>query len=262
MTTETMSCQSKDLLVTYLYEEVTAQERHTVEAHLAECEGCREELASLGGVRQAIARWEAPALRTHVRVVSGPETVRAPRRWWVAAPLAAAAVLVLAAGAGLANLHIQYGEGGFAVRTGWSQTPVLPSTSPAIPQRTSSSAETPWRAELAAFEERLRRELTSAARPAIDMRAAAPVSSRTTDEELLRRVQRMIDESEVRQQRNLALRMTEVSRDFAVQRQSDLVQIQQGLGRLEGRTEAEAARARELMNYIMRVSEQPQQPPR
>jgi hypothetical protein len=53
--------------------------------------------------------------------------------------------------------------------------------------------------------------------------------------------------------------MAEVSRDFSLQRQADLVQIQQGLGRLEGRTEAEAARARELMNYIMRVSQpQPQ----
>ena len=70
-------------------------------------------------------------------------------------------------------------------------------------------------------------------------------------------VQKLIDDAEIRQQRNLALRMTEVSRDFSVQRQADLVQIQQGLGRLEGRTEAEAARAREMMNYIMRVS-QPQ----
>ncbi len=89
---------------------------------------------------------------------------------------------------------------------------------------------------------------------------ASPVAlgpARASDAELLDRVQKLIDDAEVRQQRNLALRMTEVSRDFSVQRQSDLVQIQQGLGRLEGRTEAEAARAREMMNYIMRVS-QPQ----
>ncbi len=50
--------------------------------------------------------------------------------------------------------------------------------------------------------------------------------------------------------------MTEVSRDSAVQREADLVQIQQGLGRLEGRSDAEAARAREMMNYIVRVSQQ------
>ena len=90
---------------------------------------------------------------------------------------------------------------------------------------------------------------------------AAPVAvaTRTRDDELLRRVQQLIDDSEVRQQRNLALRMTEVSRDFSLERQADLVQIQQGLGRLEGRTEAEAAKQRELMNYIIRVS-QPQPP--
>jgi hypothetical protein len=155
---------------------------------------------------------------------------------------------------------VQYGEQGLAIRTGWNPAPPVPEV-PADAARGAVPADAAWRAELAAVEERLRRELAPASRPA-DVQTATPVAARASDEELLRRVQRMIDESEVRQQRNLALRMTEVSRDFAVQRQSDLVQIQQGLGRLEGRTEAEAARARELMNYIMRVSQQPQQPPR
>jgi len=60
----------------------------------------------------------------------------------------------------------------------------------------------------------------------------------------------------VRQQRNLALRVAELARDFDVQRDADLVQIEQGLGRIEGRSEAEAARSREMMNYIQRVSQQ------
>jgi hypothetical protein len=116
------------------------------------------------------------------------------------------------------------------------------------------------------LEQQLRREWAAVARTQAQPAAAtippvaAAVSSRMSDEELLRRVQEMVDDSEIRQQRNLALRMAEVSREFAVQRQTDLVQIQQGFGRLEGQTKAEAVRAQEIMNYIMRVSQQ--QPPR
>jgi hypothetical protein len=196
--------------------------------------------------------------------------------------LAAAAVLVLAAAASLANLEVRRDADGWVVRTGWGRAapggagtvqdraaataaagalaPAMTAT--AAPPSANPSApldDAPWRAELAA----LRRELLAARSPQADPLSRGPVtavSTRLGDEELLRRVQQLIDDSEVRQQRNLALRMTEVSRDFAIQRQADLVQIQQGFGRLEGRTEAEAARSRELMNYLVRVSQQ--QPPR
>lgn len=129
------------------------------------------------------------------------------------------------------------------------------------PRRPSAAATTtiapdttiarPWQADLAKLAAQLRGEFQvwrDAGRPTI-----APVSSRTSDAELLRRVQAMIDESEIRQQRNLALRVEELSRDFNLQRQADLVEIQRGFGR----TEAEVQRARELVNYLMRVSQQP-----
>jgi anti-sigma factor RsiW len=256
--TEIMTCQSKDLLVAYLYDDCAPEERRAVEAHLAECPDCQAEVTGLSEVRASLSAWEAPPLPAHVRVVmEGAEApTRTWRRWWVAAPLAAAAVLVLAAAAGLANLEVQYGSQGLVVRTGWSRPAAPAQASPAavVP----AAAGTPWRADLTTLEERLRREIATA-RPAPPEATVALTSSRTTDAELLRRVQQIVDDSEVRQQRNLALRMAEVSRDFSLQRQADLVQIQQGLGRLEGRTEAEAAKQRELMNYIMRVS-QPQQP--
>ena len=51
---------------------------------------------------------------------------------------------------------------------------------------------------------------------------------------MLRRVQALIDEAETRQQRNLALRVTELTREFDIQRKADFVQIQQGLGKIEG----------------------------
>ncbi len=263
--TDFMTCHAKDMLVSYLYDEVAPDERSAVEAHLVECADCRAEVEGLTTVRASLSAWESPPLRAHVRVVAEPLVKPAVwRRPWVAAPLAAAAVLVLAAAASLANLEIRYGADGLVLRTGWGSSQVtaareLRPSNALTPVSQTGSA--PWRADLVSLEQQLRREFGSS-RPAAPGSApmATAVSSHANDDELLRRVQQLIDESEIRQQRNLALRMTEVSRDVSVQRQADLVQIQQGFGRLEGRTEQEAAKSRELMNYIMRVSQQ--EPPR
>jgi hypothetical protein len=265
--TDSTLCQSKDLLASYLYAEATPDERRTFELHLATCADCRAEVEGLTGVRASLPAWEAPLPRMQVRLVADrPARLAGLRRWWLAAPLAAAAVLVLAAAAGLANLEFQYGNSGFIVRTGWESAPapvIVPATAPPPPAAVPAPlAEAPWRADLLALEQLLREEV-AATRAAVALRTASPgpvvAPAGMAEAEVLQRVQQLIDDSEVRQQRNLALRMAEISRDFAVQRQADLVQFQQGLGRLEGRTEAEAAKARELMNYIIRVS-QPEAP--
>ena len=44
-----------------------------------------------------------------------------------------------------------------------------------------------------------------------------------------------------------------------MQRRADLVRIDQGIGQLEGRTGAEVARQREMLNYIVRAGLRPQQ---
>jgi hypothetical protein len=182
--------------------------------------------------------------------------------------MAAAAVLVLAAAAALANLDVRREAGGLVIRTGWNRADTTAEVrQAALPAPTSSlpASQTPspedWRSELAALEARLMGELSRSAPTTLvattpGTATSGDASRRLSDDELLRRVQQLIDDAELRQQRNLALRMTEVSRDLAVQREADLVQIQQGMGRLEGRSEVEAARARELMNYIVRVSQQ------
>ena len=74
---------------------------------------------------------------------------------------------------------------------------------------------------------------------------------------MLRRVQALIEQSEQRQQRELALRLAQVVRDVDAQRRADLLRVDQNLGQLEGQTGAAAAQQRELLNYLVRVSEQP-----
>ena len=63
---------------------------------------------------------------------------------------------------------------------------------------------------------------------------ASPAQDRTmSDAELLKRVQDLLDQSEIRQQANLALRVTELGRQFELARQSDIVQVEQTLQRIE-----------------------------
>jgi hypothetical protein len=72
---------------------------------------------------------------------------------------------------------------------------------------------------------------------------------------ILSQVRSLVDESERRQQRELALRLAQVVRDYDAQRQSDLVRIEQSFGQIESLTGQEAARQREITNYLVRASQ-------
>ena len=112
-----------------------------------------------------------------------------------------------------------------------------------------------WRQELAALERTLRGELTAARVEATSTPAAgAPARDLSAE-----RVATLIEQSERRQRQELALRLAQLGRDLEVQRRSDLVRINQGLGQFEGRAGAEILRQRQMLDYIMRVSAQPPQ---
>jgi hypothetical protein len=48
-----------------------------------------------------------------------------------------------------------------------------------------------------------------------------------------------------------------MSRDIAVERRSDLAKIDRSLGQIENSTGIEVLRQRELLNYLVRVSQKP-----
>ena len=90
---------------------------------------------------------------------------------------------------------------------------------------------------------------------------AAPVKApagAVADSDLLPRVRALIEASERRQQQELALRLTQFNRDVNMQRQADLVKIDQVIGQYAGTSGAEMARQRQMLNYLTRVSN-PQQ---
>lgn len=258
--TTPFTCDDKARLVAYLYGEADPADRAAVEAHLRACPACAGELEGFRAVRRDLRAWEPPDADLGFRIVRDTERTRT---WWrrlpVWAPASIAAVLVLAAAAALAQLEIRYGQDGLTMRTGWARTsgeraiavPAPAAPAPAVAPAGVSEAE--FSAALAALEQRLRRELAPAPAAPIRTQASAPAAESGA---VLQRVRALIEESERRQQRELALRLTQLVQDFEAQRRLDLVRIEQGLGQLEGVTGEEAARQRRLLNYLVRASQQ------
>jgi anti-sigma factor ChrR (cupin superfamily) len=245
--TETFTCGDHGALVSYLYDECTPGERRAIGAHAAICGACAEELASLGATREQLAAWTPPEAQLGFRIVAEtpPSNVLRPSGWWQkpmpAWAQAAAAALIFATGVTLGALR------------GTTAAPG-PEASAARPAGATVAAggAAVTRTDLAALEQRLRAEM-SQARTVSQRAAASPDDAR-----VLERVRAMIDESEQRQRRELAFRTTEVMRDFDAQRNDDLVKIERTLGQFDGTTGVEMAQQRQMLNYLMRVSQRGQ----
>jgi hypothetical protein len=218
----------EETLIAYLYDAAEAGERAAFEAHLAACGTCRHELEELRLVRTELGQWAPPepaaGWLSDRAAYSGSNVIR--RRTWGLAlremPVwaqAAAAVLLLGVAAGAANLNVNYDDRGLTVRTGWMAAPSA-TDAPGRPASATpvsmANADAPWRVELAALERQLRN----------DLKPAVQVSGRERDDAgdaaIMRRVRALVDESEKKQMRELALRIAE----GANQRYADLRSIQ------------------------------------
>lgn len=241
------TCGDGETLVAYLYDELDAAARAGVDAHLRTCATCADEVAALGGVRRTLGEWTPPAppLRFTVTPDVSPTVLRPAVSRWQAVPAwaqVAAATLAVAVGAAVANVQVRHDAAGWTVTTGW----MAPAAAP-VAAAAPAAAEN-WRPALAALEQSLRRDL------AAERAAASPATpAAASDTQALARVRALIQDSERRQQQELALRLAQFSRDLDLQRRADLVRIDQGIGQLEGRTGAEVARQREMLNYIVRA---------
>ena len=256
-------CDNPDVLMSYLYEEGDAEVRRGFEAHLRECERCAAEAASLRAVRADMAAWAPPETVLDFRIVREPAPAKSRWGWMSTMPAwaqLAAASLVIGVAAGLSGLEVQYGQDGLLVRTGWNRPA---ETRPAgdAPREAAAGADAPWRADLVALQEQMRTEFSQAApAPSAVPASASSAGGGTamTDGEFMARVKQLIEASETRTQREMALRMTEMVRDMDTQRRADMRRVADGLGVLEGRTGAVTAQQREMMNYLMRVSQRQQ----
>jgi anti-sigma factor RsiW len=239
----TYSGDRDEVLVAYLYDDIEPASRASFDAHLAACGRCRDELADLRSVRSQLGKWAPPepAFASSHRLPATSHQPPVTSRWRAIPAWAqvAAALLFLGVAAGIANLDVRYDNDGLTVRTGWSKNSVaktaadvgLKSDATRSGQATpvSTAASAPWRADLAALEQQLRRELRASVVPG----AARPMKASAvgvSEVEILRRVRTMLDESARQQQTELALRLAGVMRDVNAQRNADLVRINQNLG--------------------------------
>jgi hypothetical protein len=247
-----------ETIVAFLYDDLDAGRRRDFEAHVLTCAVCREEVAGLRNVRTQLARWEPPAVASLQS--QSPAAAQSAQSWWRTMPAwaqAAAALLFLGVSAGIANLDVRYDQNGLAVRTGWSQAKSngsgVPTDSSA--EARNAKADAPWRSDLAALEQQLKTEFHESQVSASTAPQAVRAPS-SADAETLRRVRALLEESEKRQQRELALRVAEVIRDVNAQRQADLVKIDRTLGVISNNTGVEVMRSRrEMMDYLKLVSQ-------
>ena len=238
-------CDSKELLVGFLYDEIDPVSKRTFERHLLTCADCRDELAELGATREQIALWAPPDAELGFRIVRGAaEPAPSRSRWFSFSPawgLAAAALIMLAIGAAIANLDVRYGSDGLVVRTGWNHAAGVQ----------ASVTPVDWKAQAEELDRRLRDlEQASAARSAVQNASASELS----DAELLQRVRDIVGQSETRQQRVTAARLTDLMREVDAQRRLDLAAINQGMTRLQNTSGLTNNLVQRLSSQVVRTA--------
>ena len=258
--------ENHEALIDYLYEEGDPAERLKIRQHLQECAACSVAVLEFQSVRGMLSDWTPPATDLGFRIVRdtdaslsapvnqgarsgwwrgwgpathkekwGPTTSNQSWRGWV--PQAAAAILLFVAGMAVSQLRVDYGNGALTVRTRSAEPGVaagaIRNASITLPAQAGDPvAINGGTLDLDELERRLLARL----------QASSPASAET--ESLLQRVRAMIDQSEQRQQRELALRLSQASRELDTQREADLLRVQQELGQQHDAT----------MEYLVRTS--------
>jgi anti-sigma factor RsiW len=245
----------KELLIDYLYGELATREQEAFDRHLASCADCREEVAGLRGARTHLQSWAPPEPELGFQIIRGiGRSVTMSRRWWGLSPawgLAAAAMLVGAVSAAIANVEVTAASGGITVRTGWNRaaapvasTAAVETAAPGVPGIDVQRVE----ARLHALEARIAKETPAvAATVALD---GVPVNSRMSDAELLRTVRRLIEQSEQRQQSAFAERVLRVNSDYGVARRTDLDQVGRRMDQIQRSTFDTYQRTKTLEDYV------------
>ena len=269
------TCPGGDALVSLLYDDFepgAVPSRDDLETHVRACATCLAEFEALGGVRAQLAAWTAPDVALGFAVVR--TGTRAPLGWrqtfaaWSARsaralPAAAAAIIVLGGAMALARLDIHYDQAGLTVRTGWGHAPssssravrsgnwrrrgCAPPGAGVAARRDRSASARRRRATVTATSAPLAGDPSPVATPVSMGTVAGGAMTAAQGAALLRSFRQALDESELRQQQNLQLRIGEVTREFDLQRRQDLVQVEQGFGRLD-------TQRQQMLDAIRRVS--------
>jgi hypothetical protein len=234
----------KELLVSYIYDELHGAERKAFQHHLASCLSCREEVQALRATRGHLGSWTPPEQALGFTLPAPERGRTAARLRAVAWPLAAAAALLLAVGSVLANVDISVSNGGMTIRAGAARD----ASAAAAPSVTEETRE--LEALLAA------QAAADTAPVAVSPAAHTAEGSRLDEAALLRRVQKLIEESEGRQQQRFAVRLMQIVRELQAEHTMDLVRIEQSFNQHQAVSSDEIFRQREEMKQLYRLANQ------
>jgi len=236
-----LMCGDAATLVGYLYGECDALERVRMERHLETCDACATELTELGSARQFLSAWTPPEAALGFRIATERPAPVAPIRlaWWrqpmPAWGQAVAAVALFGLGMAAGSRSI----GG---------------SIPGATEATQSARATVSADALAQLETRMKQEI-AAIRSAPAAQAPVRASSGAGEEAILRQVRQLIRESEGRQEEAFTVRAAQLARDAEIQRRVDQAQMQQTVMQMQGSTSEEVRRQREMLNYLVNVSQ-------
>ncbi|HXR43927.1 MAG TPA: hypothetical protein VN759_03915 [Pseudolysinimonas sp.] len=250
-------CGDPGALVSYLFNDGSADELAAIAAHVHDCDACSRELALLGDTRDVLSAWSPP--QTELGFTLSPSDV---------GPMAASSTAPVLAGTTLSGTALSGAAAGLSVPWWRQSTPVWMQAVAAtvvfgaglavgVSGRNPAPAVAPVSAGAAAVTRTELNDLATSLRAELARVSAAPApapvqtATRVDEEALLRRVQTLVTDSEERQRRELALRTTQVLRDMEIQRKVDMATVQQNIGQIQGTTGAELLKQRELYNMLM-----------
>ncbi|HEX8029187.1 MAG TPA: zf-HC2 domain-containing protein [Vicinamibacterales bacterium] len=252
------ACDDKQTLIAYLYGELEPAERKAVDDHLSTCADCSAEVMALGDARSQIGLWAAPDVELDFAIVRKTAlpaaNVLRPARWWNTVPVwaqAAAAILVLAVGAAIANVQVRSGPDGVTVSTGWMSFDSNTANVARGVRAQDTQPDESWKPALIALEQQLRNEIRSTS----ELGPTRVAARGPADEATVRRVEQMLAEAERRHSQELAVRFVEFTRDMNMQRRADMMKIGQGFDEYNRQLVGQ----RQLINNAIRVSSTPQQ---
>lgn len=239
----TFECGDKNALVAYLYEECEPELRDAISGHLTRCDSCSSEIDGLGWTRRRLEVWTPPMPELGFQMPVPVQEARVP--WW-RAPMPAWAQAVAAL--------LIFGVG---LSVGLARGPVPESQVAANPpaaaaEKTPANGAT--RTELAQLEERIKAEIAQ-------LRNVTPVRQvvSASDEEVMKKVEALVAQSEEKQRREFTLRSVELARDFEAQRRIDMASVREAVGQFQGVTGTEIRQQREAIdriNSLIRVGQQ------
>jgi len=239
-----------ELLIDYLYGELAPDERHKFDLHLKSCADCRREIDGMRATRTTLQSWAPSEPDLSFEVVRAPQRSES-RKWWGLSPAwgLAAAMLVGAVSAAIANVEVTIGGSGLTVKSGWNRNAVAQ-----VQESTTSDDAAALRREIVALSDRLARaEGLLGQQDTTNVTATDPVPGRMTDAEIARFVRHMINQSEERQQTVLARQILQINRDQETARRTDFDRLGRGMVEIQRTAVETFQRQKAIEDHLLRV---------